>query len=58
MSELERRFTPGLVEVRASAPESRTVGGYAAKFNKPSDNLGGFIEFIAPGAFNRSRGND
>lgn len=58
MTELERRFTPGQVEVRASADEKRTIGGYAAKFNKPSQNLGGFIEFIAPSAFNRSRGND
>jgi HK97 family phage prohead protease len=57
MTELERRFTPGLVEVRASDSEKRTIGGYAAKFNKPSQNLGGFVEFIAPSAFNRSRGN-
>lgn len=57
MSDLERRFTPGLVEVRASDAEKRTIGGYAAKFNKPSQNLGGFVEFIAPSAFNRSRGN-
>jgi HK97 family phage prohead protease len=57
MTELERRFTPGLVEVRASDSERRTIGGYAAKFNKPSQNLGGFVEFIAPSAFNRSRGN-
>lgn len=57
MSDLERRFTPGLVEVRASESDKRTIGGYAAKFNKPSQNLGGFVEFIAPSAFNRSRGN-
>lgn len=58
MTDLERRFTPGQVEVRASAADQRTIGGYAAKFNKPSQNLGGFVEFIAPSAFNRSRGND
>ena len=58
MTEFERRFTPGQVEVRAADPERRTIGGYAAKFNKPSQNLGGFVEFIAPSAFNRSRGND
>lgn len=56
MTEIERRFTPGLVEVRASS-DNRTIGGYAAKFNKPSQNLGGFVEFVAPSAFNRSRGN-
>ena len=58
MTEMERRFTPGQVEVRASAAEQRTIGGYAAKFNKHSQNLGGFVERIAPGAFNRARGND
>lgn len=56
-SELERRYTPGQVEVRAAAEKKRTIGGYAAKFNKPSQNLGGFIEVIDPAAFNRSRGN-
>lgn len=55
MSELERRDTPGHVEVRAA--DKRTIGGYAAKFNRPSQNLGGFIEVVAPVAFNRSRGN-
>jgi hypothetical protein len=57
-NDLERRFTPGHVEVRSAAAEKRTIGGYAAKFNKPSQNLGGFVEFIAPEAFNRSRGNE
>lgn len=58
MTDMERRFTPGQVEVRAAAAEQRTIGGYAAKFNKLSQNLGGFVEKIAPSAFNRARGND
>jgi HK97 family phage prohead protease len=58
MTEMERRFTPGQVEVRAADAEKRTIGGYAAKFNRLSQNLGGFVEQIAPGAFNRARGND
>lgn len=58
MTESERRYTPGRVEVRAAAADKRTIGGYAAKFNKPSQNLGGFIEVIDPKAFNRSSGND
>jgi HK97 family phage prohead protease len=54
MTELtERRFTPGRVEVRANA-DKRTIGGYAAVFNSPSQNLGGFRERLAPGVFNRA----
>lgn len=56
MSDLERRFTAARVELRAST-EKRTFGGYAAKFNLQSKNLGGFIERIDPGFFNKSRGD-
>lgn len=56
MSETERRSTRGLVEVRA-AGESRTIGGYAAKFNALSRNLGGFVERIDPGFFAKSEGD-
>lgn len=56
MTEQERRFTRGLVEVRA-AGESRTIGGYAAKFNTLSRNLGGFVERIDPGFFAKSEGD-
>lgn len=52
----ERRFTRGLVEVRA-AGEGRTIGGYAAKFNALSRNLGGFVERIDPGFFAKSEGD-
>lgn len=53
MTDVERRFTSVPVEVRAT--EDRTIGGYAAKFVPAvSQNLGGFKEQIAPGAFNRS----
>lgn len=58
MADSERRFTPGQVEVRGSGTDKRTIGGYAAKFNALSQNLGGFQEVIAPTAFNRSKGND
>ncbi|MFD9225345.1 HK97 family phage prohead protease [Streptomyces sp. NPDC060064] len=52
----ERRFTRGLVEVRA-AGDTRTIGGYAAKFNTLSRNLGGFVERIDPGFFSKSEGD-
>ncbi|TXS30733.1 hypothetical protein EAO71_20270 [Streptomyces sp. ms191] len=52
----ERRFTRGLVEVRA-AGGARTIGGYAAKFNTLSRNLGGFVERIDPAFFAKSEGD-
>lgn len=54
--ESERRFTRGLVEVRA-AGGTKTIGGYAAKFNALSRNLGGFVERIDPGFFAKSEGD-
>lgn len=43
------------VQVRASnGATSRVIGGYAAVFNRYSQNLGGFIEQVAPSFFNRS----
>lgn len=57
MANAERRYTSVRVEVRADATDKRTIGGYAAKFNKLSRNLGGFVEQIAPTFFNKSRGD-
>jgi len=57
MSDAERRFTSVPVEIRAGKSESRTIGGYAAKFDKLSQNLGGFVEQIDPRFFNKSRGD-
>jgi hypothetical protein len=42
-------------ELRAeSQGEKFQIAGYAALFNSPSKNLGGFVETIAPGAFDRA----
>ncbi|MET7514066.1 HK97 family phage prohead protease [Streptomyces sp. NPDC005480] len=57
MSDAERRFTPGLVEVRADGDQTNRIGGYAAKFNKLSRNLGGFVERIDPSFFAKSEGD-
>lgn len=61
MSTAERRYTRGLVQVRDDDGEgdepSRRIGGYAAKFNKLSRNLGGFVERIDPGFFAKSEGD-
>ena len=38
-------------EMKTSADGAIRVSGYAAVFDKPSENLGGFVERIKPGAF-------
>lgn len=56
----ECRFTWaswGKVEVRAEGDDGRSIGGYAAVFNRQSKNLGGFVEMIDPTAFNKSMGD-
>lgn len=58
MSKYEQRLMPGTsLEVRADEEgnENRIVG-YAAVFNSMSENLGGFREQIAQGAFASSLG--
>jgi HK97 family phage prohead protease len=57
MTDAERRFTAVRVEIRAGAKDQMTIGGYAAKFNRMSQNLGGFVESIADQFFNGSRGD-
>jgi HK97 family phage prohead protease len=58
MSDLERRWTPVPVEIRAAGDSGKmTIGGYAAKYNRTSQNLGGFVERIDPGFFAKSRGD-
>lgn len=52
IEERERRFTAGKVEVRADGDgKVATVRGYAAMFDRRSENLGGFVEIIKRGAF-------
>ena len=51
---MEQRFVKqkyAEVELREAADGSRTMVGYAAVFNRFSQNLGGFVEQVAPGAF-------
>lgn len=57
MTDLERRQTRGAVELRAADDAPRRIGGYAAKFNTLSQNLGGFVERINPTFFNKSAGD-
>jgi HK97 family phage prohead protease len=59
---IERIFTstwqPKLgmpVEVRANGKSSREIGGYAAVFDRESENLGTFVERVSRSCFNSSR---
>ena len=54
MADLERRYTSVPVEVRAR-DTGQKIGGYAAVFNRYSQNLGGFVERGDPAMFNKSR---
>jgi len=60
MKPIEQRFHTGAVEIRAVADGVSMISGYAAVFNSYSQDLGGFVERIAPTAFNRvlNRGDD
>jgi len=49
VSAIERRST---VELRAAG--GRKLAGHAAVYDSPSQDLGGFIEIVKPGAFKRS----
>jgi HK97 family phage prohead protease len=50
----------GGIELRAAVTggDAKTIVGYAAKFNVRSQPLGGFVEQIAPGAFDNCLDDD
>lgn len=52
-TDAERRFLATDVdfETRDAQADESVIEGYAAVFNRDSEDLGGFIERIAPGAF-------
>jgi HK97 family phage prohead protease len=56
-ADLERRQVARPVSFRASDSGVGTLYGYASVFNQFSQNLGGFVEQVDPGAFNKSIGD-
>lgn len=50
----ELRYTRDVVTLRAASSGPGKLGGYALKFNRLSQNLGGFVERIAPGALTKT----
>ena len=57
MRELELRHIPRPVEFRATDTGLGVLTGYAAVFNRYSQNLGGFVEQVDPAAFTKSLGD-
>jgi HK97 family phage prohead protease len=54
VKKLETRTRPVNFEIRELEDGGLRFEGYAAVFNSRSEDLGGFTEFVAPGAFKRS----
>lgn len=56
--EREIRTIAEKVEIRSGDDGQKKIVGYAAKFNSRSQDLGGFVEQIAPGFFDDCLNND
>jgi uncharacterized protein len=58
MLDIERRALPAGIEIETREDGKRKLRGHAAVFNALSEDLGGFREQIAPGAFADAIGMD
>lgn len=50
LQKIERRYIPSEFRI----DEQGRIEGYSAVFNQPSEDLGGFREFVRPGAFSKT----
>lgn len=55
--QIERRYVPTQFETRVKN-DRLVIEGYAYRFHKRSQNLGGFVEQVLPGAGEESAAND
>ena len=55
---MEQRFNLHKIETRKAENGDQTLSGYAAVFDSPSCDLGGFTEFVKRGAFKDTLKND
>ncbi len=51
---IETRYTAGSVAYRKAGDGPGLLGGYALRYDRQSQNLGGFVERIAPGALTKT----
>lgn len=58
MDEIERRAFVSGIEIEERGEGKKAMRGHAAVFNQLSEDLGGFREQIAPGAFAEAIGQD
>lgn len=57
-SKLEFRTRKVAIELRDDDPAAPKLKGYAATFNNPSQDLGGFVEMLRPGCFAKTIASD
>lgn len=58
IQQIERRIIASDIRIETRAAGQRVLAGHAAVFNSASEDLGGFREIVAPGAFAQTLAED